>query len=80
MEKVIKKILITIAGSFCLLIGVVFIVLPGPAVIFLPLGLALLSLEYSWAKVWLRKVQRWLRKSAVKADEMLAWMKRRFVK
>ncbi|MDC1256039.1 PGPGW domain-containing protein, partial [bacterium] len=64
--------LCTVLGFICLLIGLVFILLPGPAVIFLPLGLALLSLEFNWAKVWLRRCQRWTRKCAVKMDELVA--------
>ena len=80
MAEQVKKLFITVAGAFCLFIGVFFILLPGPAVIFLPLGLALLSLEYAWAKVWLRKVQRWFRKSAVKTDQAISWFKRKFAK
>jgi len=80
MTEQIKKLFITLAGGVCLFIGVFFVLLPGPAVIFLPLGLALLSLEYPWAKTWLRKVQRWFRKSAVKTDQAIAWLKRKFVK
>lgn len=72
MREKIKRSLFTITGFICLLIGMIFILLPGPAVIFLPLGLALLSLEFDWAKSWLRRCQRWMRKCAVKMDELLA--------
>jgi len=75
-----KKVLTILAGGTCIFIGLFFILLPGPAVIFLPLGLALLSIEYVWAKVWLRKVQNWFRASAVKADQSILWLKRRFTK
>ena len=61
----IKSKLITVLGLFFIVIGTIFVLLPGPAILFLPLGLALLSLEYPWAKVWLRKTQRWLRQGAV---------------
>lgn len=80
MNDHLKKILTTFAGGLCIFIGLFFILLPGPAVIFLPLGLALLSLEYAWAKTWLRKVQRWFSASAKKADESIRWFKRRFIK
>ena len=33
------------------------IVLPGPAFVVIPLGLAILGLEFAWARVWLRKVK-----------------------
>ena len=68
----IKRSLYTVLGFISLLIGLVFILLPGPAVIFLPLGLALLSLEFDWAKTWLRRCQRWMRQCAVKMDELVA--------
>lgn len=77
MQTQLKKTAITIIGSLLLLIGGIFILLPGPAVIFVPLGLALLSLEYAWAKVWLKRSQRYFRQAAVKADEALKWIGRK---
>lgn len=73
----IKRITRTLLGFICLLLGVIFIVLPGPAVIFIPLGLALLSLEYDWAKVWLKKSQGYFRIAAAKADQTLYWLSRK---
>jgi uncharacterized membrane protein YbaN (DUF454 family) len=67
----------TVLGLLCLLIGIVFILLPGPAVIFIPLGLALLSMEYHWAKRWLKISQRYFRQAAVKADDSLRWLGRK---
>ena len=74
LPKKIKRIALTLLGCMCLLLGIVFILLPGPAVIFIPLGLALLSLEFDWAKVWLKKSQGYFRKAAVKADQTLYWL------
>ncbi|NQY34281.1 MAG: tellurium resistance protein TerC [Alteromonadaceae bacterium] len=74
----IKSKLITVLGLFFIVIGTIFVLLPGPAILFLPLGLALLSLEYPWAKVWLRKTQRWLRQGAVQTDKFAVWLGRRF--
>jgi len=34
------------------------LVLPGPAFIVIPLGLAILATEYAWARRWLRKVRQ----------------------
>ncbi|MBA6389712.1 PGPGW domain-containing protein [Colwellia sp. BRX10-3] len=67
----------TMLGFLCLLIGMIFILLPGPAVLFIPLGLALLSLEYDWAKVWLKRSQRYFRQAAVKADQGIHWLGRK---
>jgi hypothetical protein len=77
MQDNIKRTTRTILGALCLLIGTVFILLPGPAVIFIPLGLALLSMEYDWAKRWLKISQRYFRQAAVKADESLRWLGRK---
>ena len=68
-----KKTLTTMLGTCLVLLGLIFIILPGPAVIFIPLGLAILSTQYDWARVWLRKSQRWMRKSAEKMDSW--WLK-----
>lgn len=76
VEK-LKRTTRTILGFLCLFIGTVFILLPGPAVIFIPLGLALLSLEYDWAKVWLKVSQGYFRQAAIKADQGLHWLGRK---
>jgi hypothetical protein len=66
-----KKAIITVIGVFITLLGVILIVLPGPASLFIPIGLAILSLEYPIAKKWLRKFQRILTASARKADHLV---------
>jgi len=50
-----------------LLIGVALLVLPGPAFVVIPVGLAILATEYAWARRWLRT----LKESAEKGAEML---------
>lgn len=74
MKDKLKRTVLTVLGISSISIGLIFILLPGPAVIFIPLGLALLSLEYDWAKVWLKKSQRYFRQAAVKADDALRWL------
>lgn len=46
----VRKTLVTIVGGACLAAGVVMIVMPGPAFIFIPLGLLLLASEFKWAE------------------------------
>ena len=41
-----------------LLAGILMIVLPGPAFVFIPAGLAILATEFAWARRWLV----WVRK------------------
>lgn len=54
----IKKVLILMVGGTVLLIGIVFIILPGPAFIIIPLGLGILAVEFSWARKILARARR----------------------
>ena len=56
--KAARRIVIAIVGFTVLVLGFVMIVTPGPALILIPLGLAILSLEFAWARYWLAKVRR----------------------
>ncbi len=49
------KLVRTILGFSVLLLGVLMIVLPGPAVVVIPIGLAILASEYAWARRYLNK-------------------------
>ena len=40
----------TVAGPLVVLVGVAMLVLPGPGLVVIALGLALLALEYEWAR------------------------------
>ncbi len=51
--KYARRIVISIMGMTVLLIGIAMIVLPGPAVVVIPIGLAILATEYAWARRWL---------------------------
>ena len=52
-----KRIAISIVGGTVLLIGIAMLVLPGPGLVVIPLGLAILGIEFAWARAWLRKVK-----------------------
>ena len=45
-----RRIVILITGITVLLVGIVMIVLPGPAIVVIPIGLAILATEFVWAK------------------------------
>lgn len=53
-----RKLIITVVGFTVLLIGLAMIVLPGPAVVVIPIGLGILASEFIWAKRMLRRVKR----------------------
>jgi uncharacterized protein (TIGR02611 family) len=55
--RVVKRIVIGVAGGTVLLVGVAMIVLPGPAFVVIPVGLGILSLEFAWARSWLGKIK-----------------------
>jgi len=56
--KIVRRIIVSVVGATVLLIGIALLVLPGPAFIVIPIGLAILATEYAWARHWLRKVRR----------------------
>jgi tellurite resistance protein TerC len=56
--KIARRIAITIVGSTILLVGIVMVVTPGPAVVFIPVGLAILGLEFAWARSWLKRLRQ----------------------
>jgi uncharacterized protein (TIGR02611 family) len=46
----VVRVLYIIVGSTLLAAGLAMLVLPGPAFVVIPIGLALLSLEFAWAE------------------------------
>ena len=55
--KAARRIVIGVVGTTIVLIGIVMIVTPGPALVLIPVGLAILSIEFTWARVWLKRVR-----------------------
>ena len=55
--KPMRRVIVGVIGGTILLIGIAMIVLPGPAIVVIPLGLAILATEYIWARRWLKKVR-----------------------
>lgn len=55
--KAARRIVIAVVGLSVLIIGMVMIVTPGPALIVIPIGLAILSIEFAWARAWLKKLR-----------------------
>lgn len=67
MLRKARRIAVFIVGSSVVLFGIALLVLPGPAVVVIPIGLAILATEYAWARRWLRII----RESAEKGAEKL---------
>jgi tellurite resistance protein TerC len=49
-----RRVVIAVVGSTVLLVGLVLLVTPGPAFIVIPAGLAILAIEFEWARRWLK--------------------------
>ena len=45
-----RRIAITVVGFTVLGVGIAMIVLPGPAILVIPVGLGILGLEFAWAR------------------------------
>ena len=65
-----KRIAVSVAGFTVLALGVAMLVLPGPGLVLILVGLGILSSEYVWA-------QRLLRKAKEKAEQAKDVMLRR---
>ena len=64
--KIARRIAIAAVGSTILIVGIIMIVTPGPAVVLIPVGLAVLGLEFAWARVWLKKVRERISRQNIK--------------
>ena len=64
--RMARRIVILVVGLTTLLVGAALIVLPGPAFIVIPIGLAILSIEFAWARRWLKKVRETISENAAK--------------
>jgi uncharacterized protein (TIGR02611 family) len=52
-----RRIVIFIVGCAMLITGLAMLVLPGPAILVIPAGLGVLSLEFAWARRWLHHLR-----------------------
>ena len=57
-----KRLIVAVIGIAVIAIGIAMIVLPGPAILVIPLGLSVLATEFVWAKKFLEKVKGRLKK------------------
>lgn len=53
-----RRLIVAVVGLTVLLFGLALVVLPGPAFVVIPLGLAILAAEFAWARSLLRRVRR----------------------
>ncbi|MDH3283386.1 MAG: PGPGW domain-containing protein [Acidobacteriota bacterium] len=70
--KKIRRLVITVIGATLLLIGVALLVLPGPGLLFILASLAVLAIEFVWARTLLRRLKEALPTSNAQGGEGLA--------
>ncbi len=58
--KKARQVIVFVLGISVLAVGIVMIVAPGPAVVVIPLGLAILATEFLWARRMLDSLKKWL--------------------
>jgi hypothetical protein len=57
LPPMVRRIVVAVVGGTLLLIGLAMIVLPGPAVVVVPIALAVLATEFVWARRYIRKAK-----------------------
>ena len=51
----VRKLIVAVIGITVVLFGLALLVLPGPAMLVVPLGLAILATEFAWARRLIRR-------------------------
>jgi hypothetical protein len=69
-----KRFFIAVLGGTVVLIGIAMIILPGPAILVIPAGIAILATEFIWARRWMKQGRefgpRW---KAARANGQSCW-------
>ena len=72
----LRKMAVAVAGFSVLAVGVALIFLPGPGVVVIPIGLAILAREFPWARkllLWLKNLVRPLLAGILKLLSRAPW-------
>ncbi len=69
--KQARKTVILLLGMSVLLVGVAMVVLPGPAILVIPLGLSILAVEFAWARRWLLTIKSKVAEGQEMAGKMI---------
>ena len=66
-----KKTIFTFLAILCFLLGLIFIIVPGPSLLLFMIGLVLLSFYYPKARVYLKHCQSLFQRSCRALDKVL---------
>jgi tellurite resistance protein TerC len=61
--KYARRTVIAVVGGTLLIIGIAMIVLPGPAMVVIPVALGILAAEFTWARRLIERLKRQGKKS-----------------
>ena len=56
--KKLKRLIVAVIGITILIIGIAMLVLPGPAIVLIPVALGILATEFAWARRALQVVRK----------------------
>lgn len=52
--RVARRLVIGLVGISVIIVGLILVITPGPAFVVIPIGLAILAIEFAWARRLLR--------------------------
>jgi uncharacterized protein (TIGR02611 family) len=71
-----KKVIVALVGGTVLLVGIALLVLPGPGLVIIAAGIAILATEFLWARRALRNAKGAVAK-ARRRSGIRAWLRAR---
>jgi uncharacterized protein (TIGR02611 family) len=72
----VKKVIVALVGGTVLLVGIALLVLPGPGLVIIAAGIAILATEFLWARRALRNAKGVVAK-ARRRSGIRAWLRAR---
>lgn len=67
--RLIWKTLVFVLGAIVIAVGLIMIPVPGPGWPIVILGIAILAVEFAWAKIWLRIIKKELSDATTKVGQ-----------
>jgi tellurite resistance protein TerC len=61
-RRTARRLLVGLVGTAIVVLGLVFVVTPGPAFLVIPAGLGVLALEFETPRRWREQLAAWIRK------------------
>lgn len=66
--KKLKRLIVAVIGITVLIIGIAMLVLPGPAIVVIPVGLGILATEFAWARRALQMVRDRIKRASTNSN------------